>query len=412
MVVDGAGATVIVGYLSGTVSFGGVAQTSAGLGDIYLVKLDSSGSLVWVKRFGGTGDDVAKGIAIDASDNIYITGYFRSTVDFGGGPLTTAGTNAFLAKYASTGAHLWSKRLNSLSGIDEGTAVGVDGSGNAIVAVGIYGTSDFGGGPLTTAGGSDIVLVKYSATGAHVWSHQFRGASGDDSALSLAVDQTTGETWATGYFAGSVDFGGGALTSAGGTDIFVIKYSSAGTHVWSQRFGNTSADKGYGIAVDQAGSAVVTGMFTGNVDFGAGTLTNTGGGDIFLVKYSASGVCQWAKSWGSAISIDEVGYAVGFDGSGNVLLTGTIEQPINFGGGTLTGDGWYNTFIAKFTAGGAYSWAKRYTNGAGNSNGKGIAADGAGNALATGTFDVAINFGGATMTSPGGTDTYLVKLGP
>jgi hypothetical protein len=123
-------------------------------------------------------------------------------------------------------------------------------------------------------------------------------------------------------------------------------------------------------------------------------------------------VCQWSKSWGSSISIDEVGYAVAFDGSGNVLLTGTIEQPINFGGGTLTGDGWYNTFIAKFDVLGGYSWAKRYTNGAGNSNGKGIAADGAGNALATGNFDVAINLGGVTMTSPGGTDTYLVKLGP
>jgi hypothetical protein len=409
--VDSGGASVVLGYFSGTVSFGGVAQTSAGLGDISLVKFSSNGSLIWVKRFGGTGDDVAKGIAIDASDNIYITGYFRSTVDFGGGPLTTAGTNAFLAKYASTGAHLWSKRLNSVSGIDEGTAVGVDGSGNAIVAVGVFGTSDFGGGPLTTAGGSDVALVKYSPTGAYLWSRKFGGPS-DDLALSLAVDRTTGETWATGYFAGSVDFGGGALTSAGGNDIFVVKYSSSGSHLWSRRFGNTSTDKGYGIDVDLAGNVVVTGMFTGNVDFGAGTLTNTGGGDIFLVKYSASGVCQWTKNWGSAISIDEHGYAVAFDGSGSVLLTGAIEQPINFGGGTLTGDGWYNTFIAKFTAAGTYSWAKRYVNGTGNSNGWAIASDGAGNALATGDFDVAINFGGATMTSPGGTDTYLVKLGP
>jgi hypothetical protein len=123
-------------------------------------------------------------------------------------------------------------------------------------------------------------------------------------------------------------------------------------------------------------------------------------------------VCQWSKSWGSATSINEHGYGVDFDGSGNVLLTGTIEQPIDFGGGTLTGDGWYNAFIAKFNAAGGYSWAKRYVNGSGNSNGWVIAADGAGDALAAGDFDVAINLGGVTMTSPGGTDTYLGKLGP
>jgi hypothetical protein len=364
-----------------------------------------------VKRFGGTGDDQPKGLAMDAANNIYITGYFRNTVDFGGGPLTTAGTNGFLAKYTAAGAHVWSKRLSSTSGIDVGNAVGVDGSGNVIVAAGIYGTSDFGGGPLTSAGVYDVVLVKYSSTGGHVWSRRF-GGSGDDSALSLAVDSVTGETWATGYFAGSVDFGGGTLTSAGSSDIFLVKYSASGAHVRSWRWGNTSWDKGHGVALDGSGSAVVTGMFTGNVDFGAGAHANTGGGDIFLVKYSASGVCQWSKAWGSSMAINEMANGVDFDGSGNVLLTGSIEEPINFGGGTLSGNGYYNTFIAKFTGAGGHLWSKRYATGS-HSHGWEIAADASGNVLTAGDFAVSTNLGGATLTtSAGAIDTFLLKLGP
>jgi hypothetical protein len=410
--VDSSGSVVVVGCFKGNVNFGGVTLSSTGLNDIYLVKFAATGSLQWAKRFGGTADDRAKGVAIDSGNNIYITGYFRNTVDFGGGALTGS-SNAFLAKYTTTGSHIWSKRLSSTtSGMDEGTALGVDGGGNAIVATEIYSTSDFGGGALTSAGGGDIVLVKYSSTGAHVWSRRF-GGSADDIATGVAVDQTTGEAWATGYFGGTVDFGGGNLTSAGGTDIFAVKYSSTGSHVWSRRWGSTSDDKGFGIAVDQAGSMVATGVFINSVDFGAGPVANSAGGDIFLAKYSAAGICQWSKGFGSTTSLsNESGYGVAFDPSGNVLLTGGVVSTVNFGGGSTTGDGWYNAFIAKFTGSGGYVWAKRYPNGTGHSNGRAIESDGAGNALATGDFEVAINLGGGTLTSPGAQDTYLVKLGP
>jgi hypothetical protein len=108
---------------------------------------------------------------------------------------------------------------------------------------------------------------------------------------------------------------------------------------------------------------------------------------------------------------------VGFDEAGNVLLTGSIlalsgSYTIDFGGGPITGDGWYNVFLAKFGSGGSYIWAKRYLGGGGNAVGRAIAADSAGNVLATGDFDISENFGGTTLTSPGISDTYLVQLGP
>lgn len=82
-----------------------------------------------------------------------------------------------------------------------------------------------------------------------------------------------------------MDFGGGALTSAGLFDIFVAKYAGTdGAHQWSKRFGSTSNDAGYGITVDATGDVVATGYFMGSVDFGGGSLTSAGTLDIFLVK--------------------------------------------------------------------------------------------------------------------------------
>ncbi len=419
MVVDSTGASVVLGSLNGSVNFGGGSLTSAGNGDIYLVKYSASGGHVWSKRFGGTGDDVPRGIAIDSSGNVVITGFFVGSVDFGGGALPGVSGNGFLVKYSSAGTHVWSKRLTTGSTIDEGTAVGVDGSGNVIVAAGFYNTVSFGGSSMTSAGSEDIGLIKYSSAGAHLWSKRMGGA-GMEMVRSVAVDQTTGEFVTAGYFAGSVNFGGVALTSAGLNDAFVARYNSAGTHTWSRRWGSTNEDKAFGVDVDGLGNVVATGMFTNSVDFGGGPLTNAGGvgsGDIFLVRISSAGVHLWSKGFGSSLVVNQFGYGVAFDGAGNVLLTGamvalTAPYTVDFGGGPLAGDGYSNTFIAKFGSNGAHTWSKRYLAGNGHAAGIGIAADGSGNALTSGTYDNSINFGGTTLTSPGGTDGFIVKLGP
>jgi hypothetical protein len=419
MVVDGTGASVVLGILKGKADFGGGFLTSAGSQDIYLVKYSATGNYLWSFRIGGTSNEVPKGIAIDSADNIVITGFFGGTVDFGGGPLTGSSAAGFVAKYSSTGAHLWSRRLSTGTVLDEGTAIGVDGASNVIVAGGFYGTVNFGGGALTSAGSEDIVLLKYNSAGAFQWSRRIGGTS-DEVVLSLAVDTTTSEFVTAGYFSGSVDFGAGAVTSAGGTDAFVAKYDSSGGNVWSNRWGADSDDKAYGVDVDRLGNVAVTGMFSKNVDFGGGPITNVGGvgsGDIFLVKLSPAGLHSWSKGFGSSLGSNQYGYGVAFDGADNLLLTGAIvaltaPYTIDFGGGPITGDGYSNAFIAKFGSDGSYTWAKRYLGGGGHASGIEIAADGGNNVLSVGYYNNSINLGGGTITSPGWTDTYLVKLGP
>ncbi|HEY6065642.1 MAG TPA: fibronectin type III domain-containing protein, partial [Thermoanaerobaculia bacterium] len=198
--VDVTGEIVMTGYFVNSVDMGTGAMTSAGAGDIFVARYGADGTPLWSKRMGSSGDDRGKAIAVDGSGNVYVTGFFRGTVDFGGGGIAAApsSTNAFLVKYSATGAHLWSKRLSTALGVDEATSLAVDASGNAVVGGVLYQTSDFGGGALTSAGGADIFLVKVSATGAHLWSRRFGGTL-DDWVNSVALDGQ-GNVAATGYF--------------------------------------------------------------------------------------------------------------------------------------------------------------------------------------------------------------------
>jgi hypothetical protein len=216
-----------------------------------------------------------------------VTGEFDGSVDFGGGLLTSAGLyDIFVAKFDAAGVHIWSQRFGS--GFHEvGRSAAVDGFGNVVVTGDIEGSVDFGGGLLTSAGGDDVFVAKFDPAGNHIWSRRYGDAS-DDFARGAAVD-VSGNVIVTGYFYGSVDFGGALLTSAGAQDIFVAKFNPDGHHLWSQRFGAAASDRGQVAAVDGSRNVIVTGEFSGSVDFGGGPITSAGGVDIFVAKFDTDG---------------------------------------------------------------------------------------------------------------------------
>ena len=114
-----------------------------------------------------------------------------------------------------------------------------------------------------------------------MWSRRY-GGSGDDRAAAVAVD-SSGAAVLAGFFQNTVDFGAGPVPSAGLSDIFVAKLSSAGDYVWSHAFGGTGSEAASGVAVDAAGRVAVTGAFQGSVPFGGTVLTSAGLSDVFLL---------------------------------------------------------------------------------------------------------------------------------
>jgi len=406
--VDASGNVIVVGDFGGTVDFGGGPLTSLGDWDMFVVKFGPTGNHLWSKRFGDASvHEYQEGYraAVDETGNVIVTGGFEGAVDFGGGPLTSAGSvDIFVVKFDPDGNHVWSKRFGDAS-LQFGYGVAAGGSGDVIVVGDFVGTVAFGGDPLTSAGIWDIYVAKFDASGDHLWSKRFGDADGQ-AANAVAVDGS-GNVIVTGDFNGTVDFGGGALTSSGDTDIFVVKFDPDGNHVWSKRFGDALYQVGYRVAVDASGNVIVTGDFQGTVNFGGGPLTGVGEMDIYVVKLDANGNHLWSKRFGDAN--DQWAESVAVDGSGSVIVAGYFHGTVDFGGDPLGCVGDYDIYVVKLDANGNHLWSKRF----GDANvqwASSAAVDAFGNLLVTGAFGGTVDFGGGLLLSAGNRDIFVAKF--
>ena len=369
---------------------------------------------------GPYGGAIPTAVTIDGAGNIVVVGSFLLTQNLGGSDLVcnNGSWDMFVAKYNAAGSHLWS---NGFGGVEDDSclAVGVDGSGNVYVAGCFRRTVDFGGGGLTSAGGHDIFVAKYSATGIHQWSHRF-GDTQLDRCYGIAVDNA-GDVVITGFFHGTVDFGGGNFVSVApaGTDatgdVFLAKYDSAGIHQWSKAFGNVGvgigAGEGSGVAFDASGNIIVTGEFTGTLDLGGGNLTSGPLASCFVAKYSSAGAHQWSFE---AATTDgyTAGMSVAVDGSGNVIITGMLGGTADFGGGPLVSDQSQialgpDMFLARYDASGNHQWSERF-GGPGGEGGEKVAADAAGHIAVVGPFSGTTSFGGDTFSDGSGNGNGFV----
>jgi hypothetical protein len=206
--------------------------------DVFVSKLNSSGDFLWVKSFSGSASKYSHSIAVDSSGNVYTTGYFLGTADFDPGEgianLTSAGfADAYVSKLDSSGNHVWVKSFGGSSGT-YGHSIAVDSSGNVYTTGSFYESSDFDPGAgtanLTSVAEEDAFVSKLNSSGDLLWAKGFGGTS-NDSGYSIAVD-SSGNVYTTGFFYDTVDFDPGEgtmnLTSAGGSDVFVLKLNSLG----------------------------------------------------------------------------------------------------------------------------------------------------------------------------------------
>ena len=397
------------------------AGSSGTVADLYVAKYSPNGNVLWAKSAGGSGEENVRSAAVDLNGNVIIVGnYSSNAMVLGTTTISNSGTDMFIVKYSPAGNVLWA---NSIGGFASflGKSISTDTIGNIFItgyfvtSISVIGTTT-----LTNSSGTnsaDMFIVKFSPSGSVIWAHSGGGTSGD-LGTSVCNDQS-GNVYVSGAFNSiTMTLGTTTLVNSNGTvnsgDVFIAKYSPSGALLWAQSAGGNYYDEAMGVALDQNGNILVTGYFFGP-SFSIGTVTltnvtNTTTSNFFVAKYSSTGSFLWAHAAdGSAYCI---GTGVSTDANGNVCIIGEFNSPtLVMGTATLMNSGSQDVFIAKYSANGTFLWVDAL---GGNAieYGKGISCNTNNRLYITGNFNSpTIKVGNFVLSNIGGSDIFIAEIG-
>jgi len=390
---------------------------------------------VWGTYYGGTGNDSSQDCATDDGTNVYFTGYATSGNNIatsGSHQSVITGTNAFLAKFDSTGIRQWATYYGS--GFTLGYSCATDAFGNIFMSGSTNGAAGItsAGAHQTTHGGSDdAFLVKFNSAGIRQWGTLYGGASVDNG-KGCATD-LLGNV----YLSGRTDSNTGISTPAGhqpvfggNTDGFLVKFNAAGVRQWGTYYGDLYLDYGFGCCTDASNNVYLTGVCDWTVSAVIATVgshQSTNGGtlapeDAYLVKFNSAGTRLWGTYYGG--TYNDMGSDVICDASRNVYLTGRTESingtSIATAGAhqTLNNGGLHDAFLVKFDSTGARQWGTYY-GGSNDEVGLGSSIHASGNIYITGyTSSPASNTIVASTNGPqngyggGAMDGFIAQFTP
>jgi hypothetical protein len=449
--IDALGNIYTLGSFNDTVDFDsglGVTKlvSTSAWGDLYILKLDSTGSFIWVKRIGGSGGALSRAsFDIDASNNIYITGSFTGLIDFDPniGVVNFAafgnGYSSFVLKLDSMGNYVWCKPFgNGYGGSVVSHQIVVDNLG-FLYGCGFFSTNlgnpvDFDPGSgvagLTSGSGMNAFVFKWDLMGNFAWVKGYTSpinSFGNCYPSCLSVDNI-GNVYTVGYFDNynidfDPDFGVVNIIPKGAEDIFISKLNPNGNLSWIKSIGGVQSDGASASKVDLFGNIYVMGGFQDTVDFNPASVINNfisnGSSDLFVLKLNSQGNYIWNKTLGGQ-SI-ESGVSLDCDRKGNVYATGCFSNTADFDPSpsiaTLTAKGYVDMFIFKLDTAGNFEWAKlvESLDPGSLSVGNSIHIDKSNSIYTSGQYYKSVDFnpdyGAVNQTSFGNYDAFILKLG-
>jgi hypothetical protein len=408
---DSAGNVYAVGTFLNTTSFNGpsnsLALTSAGAEDIFVVKASAAGQLIWAKRFGSTDTDAAYDVAVDAADNVIVTGTFRQSVTFGAFTLNSPGlTSGFTARLDAGGNVLWAGVTGAASsgGVFPGECT-TDATGNVFVIGSFTGGASFGSFPLTTPGLSAFV-AKFDTNGVCQWVAQGGGANTAARGIALVTDGS-GDVLVTGQYSVTAQFGTNTLTAAGSNDIWLARLTSGSAWQWAKTAGGVDDDYGRGVTTTSDGYAI-SGSFSTNAALFGTNLTSLGGKDVYVAKFNWADQLLWVRTFGGAG--DDEGAEISTDADGGFLIAGSVRNTLRFGFTELTSSGARDYMIARLAPNGSPLWVFGPGGGPGDDVSYACATDRFGNYFYSGFFNTNAFFGYNVITNAGLQDCVFGKI--
>lgn len=427
-IVDASGNVYVAGsFESVSITIGTITVNNGGISgrDIFIAKYDPNGNVQWVQRITGTGQEYVTGMTSDASGRVYIVGHFTSpTISFPpySYPNSSSGgsNDIFVTCINSLGTPQW---FNVYGGVNQELPGGCAYS-NAVAALYVVGTFydpslTIGSVTLNNTsltGKAEGFLMRFNSNGSVNWGRTL-GSSGCDEYANMVDVDVNGNPHAAGTFQGSVmnattTIGSTVLTSYGSGDVWLTKYTSAGAHTWSRNFGSTSSDYAGGMAIDGSGNVFIGGNGQAAMNYGSFAIPNSGSYDAYMAKYNSAGTAQWAVRANS--SGNEYTGDVAVDPSGNPYFQGYFDGlNCTVGGSTMTNAfmGTNDIFLAKYNTSGTPQWTAKSTGTASEISVGALAVDGLSNIYLGGYFDGAAAFSTNTLSTLGGYDMFVAKIG-
>jgi hypothetical protein len=348
--VDAAGNIFCAGYFAGTADFDpgpgvfNLVNPSNSVTDVFICKLDANGNFGWAKQIVCTGDDKCSDLSLDATGNLYITGYFTGTADFDPGPgtatLVSVANDIFICKFDGNGNFSWAKQLGGPEN-DSGGKVLISPGGTIYCVGGFKGSADFDPGPgvftLVSDGDIDGYICQLNSLGDLIWAKQIRG-TGKDVCRTIKLDGA-GNIYVGGSFTGTTDFDPSAAgifnyTSFGLEDAFICKLTPTGDFTWVKQFGSIGFEIVYDVVLSSTGYVTTCGIFSSTVDFDPGpgvfNLTAPTNYHSFISTLDGNGnFASAVQLSGNTISVP---VAIHYDplSSINFYVGGSFENTVDF----------------------------------------------------------------------------------
>ena len=284
--VDQFGNVYAAGYFDHSIDFGISTETATGY-DAFVMKLNQDGVIKWVYHPDNNVHMIAYDIKLDKDRNSYIVGYFIGTTDFHDQVINSVGgEDIYVVKLDENGNFQWAKHIAS-NDDERGVSIDVDENSNCYIT-GYYTTDiDLGGGTRINKGSSDIYLIKLDKNGNYQWDYTV-GTSSVDESYGISIDKNA-NVYLTGHFYNTINFGGIDKKSNGQSDIFIVSLNQEGLYRWDYVTGSNASDWSFGIQNDSNNNVFITGSYSDEIDLGGGNRINKGNTDIFVLKLSSQG---------------------------------------------------------------------------------------------------------------------------
>ncbi len=367
----------------------------------------------WAKTFGGSGFEAVKSICTDSKANLYITGYFHEVVDFGEYKLKALGSDdIYVAKINQSGTVEWAKSIGSTYSephavLELGTCIVTDELDNVYVGGQFTTRAYIDGQYITTQGKVDIFIAKFTSNGDLIWIKSFGGYNSDK--ITALQYSNQGYLYFTGYASKGFNFDPNNKLDNNGS-IYIAKMDTSGSYEWIKSFKLTSSAGVRAINADKSGNILLGLDFMNQFEINENkVLVSKGDRDIALLWFNSDGILTRSKHFGG---IDkDIITDINIDNNDQFVISGFFSDKIELDGQTLVSKGMSDIFVMKLTTDYEIAWLKSIGYKHADESYAAVVSE-SGDIFISGVYTISTTIINSTIFAIGLNDSYILRVSP